>query len=314
MNQAECETAPGYTLPMDPLLPYRQGRYGEALALARAQGSPRELVLALLALGADGEAEVALKAWAPKGEAEAAERLALLGFLLARRGDHLAYRRLALVAAGRAQTPLTLYHLGLALPPREAALALEEALALPQAGPEAEGALRLALALAYERLGDPRALPQAALARLKAPSPWTLLHHLRQELLFGEAPLEGMAGAVEPYLLHEARGVRLLAGYLLLFLRLLEGGRRAAGELLLGLLPQLGGPSSRGPGSTSRGRKRRGSMNSPWASSVGPAPRPTPTWSERPTFWRPWSPSGPSRPGPISWPWAGRPSPRRSGP
>ncbi len=92
----------------------------------------------------------------------------------------------------------------------------------------------------FERLGDPRALPQAALARLKAPSPWTLLHHLRQELLFGEAPLEEVAGAVEPYLLHEARGVRILAGYLLLFLRLLEGGRRAAGELLLGLLPQLG--------------------------------------------------------------------------
>ena len=83
-------------------------------------------VLRLLEEGREREALALLQT--PQEGLPEAERLALLGFLEGRKGDLRAYRALALEAAQRAQTPLTLYHLGLALPPKAGALALEEAL------------------------------------------------------------------------------------------------------------------------------------------------------------------------------------------
>ena len=87
--------------------------------------SPLAPVLRLLKEGRDREAEALLQT--PQDGLLEAERLALLGFLEGRKGNLRAYRALALKAAQRAQTPLTLYHLGLALPPKAGALALEEA-------------------------------------------------------------------------------------------------------------------------------------------------------------------------------------------
>ncbi|RTH28116.1 hypothetical protein CSW38_01835, partial [Thermus scotoductus] len=138
--------------------------------------------LRLLEEGKDGEALALLQG--AQEDLPEAERLALLGFVEARKGNSSAYRALAWEAAQRAQTPLTLYHLGLALPPRAGALALEEALSRFQGDAKGEARLHLALAMALERLGRPEALAHAALARLKDPSPWTTLHHLRLELFF----------------------------------------------------------------------------------------------------------------------------------
>lgn len=73
-------------------------------------------VLRLLEEGREREALALLQT--PQEGLPEAERLALLGFLEGRKGDLRAYRALALEAAQRAQTPLTLYHLGLALPQR----------------------------------------------------------------------------------------------------------------------------------------------------------------------------------------------------
>ncbi|WP_172957344.1 hypothetical protein [Thermus scotoductus] len=147
---------------------------------------------------------------------------------------------LPLEAARRAQTPLTLYHLGLALPPREGAVALEEALHRFRGNSQAEARLHLALAVVLERLGRPEALAHAALARLKAPSPWTRLHHLRLELFFGALPLPEVLEEGEEFLLHELPGVRLLAGHTLALAHLLRGQPRRARTLLQGLLPLLG--------------------------------------------------------------------------
>lgn len=143
--------------------------------------------LRLLEEGKDGEALALLQS--PQEDLPEAERLALLGFVEARKGNLRAYRALALKAARRAQTPLTLYHLGLALPPRAGVLALEEALRRFRGDAKGEARLHLALAVALERLGRPEALGHAALARLEDPSPWTILHHLRLELFFGTKPL-----------------------------------------------------------------------------------------------------------------------------
>jgi hypothetical protein len=196
--------------------------------------------LRLLEEGKDREA-LALLLTPQEGPLEA-ERLALLGFVEARKGNPRAYRALALEAARRAQTPLTLYHLGLALPPRAGALALEEALFRFRGDAQGEARLHLALAVALERLGRPQALAHAALARLKDPSPWTTLHHLRLELLFGAKPLLEVLEEAEPFLPHPFPGVRLLAGHTLALAHLLRGSPRRAGNLLRGLLPLLGPP------------------------------------------------------------------------
>jgi len=197
--------------------------------------------LRLLEEGKDGEALALLQG--AQEDLPEAERLALLGFVEARKGNSSAYRALAWEAAQRAQTPLTLYHLGLALPPRAGALALEEALSRFQGDAKGEARLHLALAMALERLGRPEALAHAALARLKDPSPWTTLHHLRLELFFGTTPLPPVLEEAEPFLPHPSPGVRLLAGHTLALAHLLRGNRGRAGNLLRGLLPLLAPPS-----------------------------------------------------------------------
>ena len=202
---------------------------------------PLAPALRLLEEGKDGEALALLQS--PQEGPLEAERLALLGFVEARRGNLQAYRALVLKAAQRAQTHLTLYHLGLALPPRAGALALEEALFRFRGDAQGEARLRLALAMALERLGRPQALAHAALARLKDPSPWTTLHHLRLELLFGAKPLLEVLEEAEPFLPHPFPGVRLLAGHTLALAHLLRGSPRRAGNLLRGLLPLLGPPN-----------------------------------------------------------------------
>jgi hypothetical protein len=64
-------------------------------------------VLRLLEEGREREALALLQT--PQEGLPEAERLALLGFLEGRKGDLRAYRALALEAAQRAQTPLTLW-------------------------------------------------------------------------------------------------------------------------------------------------------------------------------------------------------------
>ena len=198
-------------------------------------------VLRLLEEGREREALALLQT--PQEGLPEAERLALLGFLEGRKGDLRTYRALALEAAQRAQTPLTLYHLGLALPPKAGALALEEALRRFQGDAKGEARLHLALSLALERLGRPEALAHAALARLKDPSPWTTLHHLRLELLFGTKPFPEVLEEAEPFLPHPFPGVRMLAGHTLALTHLLRGSSRRAKNLLRGLLPLLEPPS-----------------------------------------------------------------------
>lgn len=79
------------------------------------------------------------------------------------------------------------------------------------------------MSLALERLGRPEALAHAALARLKDPSPWTTLHHLRLELLFGTKPFPEVLEEAEPFLPHPFPGVRMLAGHTLALTHLLRG-------------------------------------------------------------------------------------------
>ncbi|WP_234553682.1 hypothetical protein [Thermus caliditerrae] len=192
--------------------------WGKEAPLAQAR--------ALLEAGREGEAEALLKAWKGKGPEEA-ERLALLGFAKARRGDLQGYRRLALEAARRAQTSFTLYHLGLALPPREGVVALEEALHRTQS-PKDQGLLTLALARTKRRLGRLReALAHAALARLKAPGAFTTLEWAWLTLLAEEEPpLPDLLREVEPLALEPGPG--LYARFLVAHLHLLQGEERAA--------------------------------------------------------------------------------------
>lgn len=128
-------------------------------------------------------------------------------------------------------------------PPKAGALALEEALRRFQGDAKGEARLHLALSLALERLGRPEALAHAALARLKDPSPWTTLHHLRLELLFGTKPFPEVLEEAEPFLPHPFPGVRMLAGHTLALTHLLRGSSRRAKNLLRGLLPLLEPPS-----------------------------------------------------------------------
>jgi|GEM_PF-5981573 len=137
----------------------------------------------LLEAGRDAEAEVLLQS--PTEGLPEAERLALLGFLEARRGNLEAYRTLALLAVRRAQTPTTLYHLGLALSPREGLLILEEALHRTPT-PRERGRLALALARTLGRLRE--ALAYAALARLEDAGPYALLEWAWLALLSEETP------------------------------------------------------------------------------------------------------------------------------
>jgi hypothetical protein len=209
---------------------------------------PLAPALRLLEEGKDGEALALLLA--PQEGPLEAERLALLGFVEARKGNLRAYRALALEAARRAQTPLTLYHLGLALPPREGALALEEALRRTE-DPRAQGRLALALAHTLRRLGRLReALDYAALAHARGFTPSALLEWAWLSLLAAEEPsLPDLLRQVEPLSLRgSARGgTGLYARLLMAHLRLLQGEeptaraylRKALEEAPLPALPYL---------------------------------------------------------------------------
>ena len=183
--------------------------------------SPLAPVLRLLKEGRDREAEALLQT--PQDGLLEAERLALLGFLEGRKGNLRAYRALALKAAQRAQTPLTLYHLGLALPPKAGALALEEALHRFQGDPKAEARLAFALARALRRLGRLReALGYAALALARGFGPSALLEWAWLALLAEEdPPLPDLLRQVE--LLALEGGTGLYARFLMAHLRFLQG-------------------------------------------------------------------------------------------
>lgn len=225
---------------MDTLALYQQGRYGEALTLAQARGDPKAAALAALALGRLEEAVAILEAWQSPDGVEQAERLALLGFVAFRRGDTPTYHRLALQAAQQAQTPLTLYHLGLSLPPRDGWLVLQEALHLLEAQnapPEAQARLAYALARTLRRLGRfQEALAYASLATLHVPQPHYRLEELTLLALAGEEPLPELERALLPFLAHEAPGVRRYALWLSLLLQGMQG--RADEGLLESLLAQ----------------------------------------------------------------------------
>ncbi|BDG18786.1 hypothetical protein TthSNM11_09890 [Thermus thermophilus] len=183
--------------------------------------SPLAPVLRLLEEDRDREAEALLQT--PQEGLPEAERLALLGFLEGRKGNLRAYRALALKAAQRAQTPLTLYHLGLALPPKAGALALEEALHRFQGDPKAEARLAFALARALRRLGRLReALGYAALALARGFGPSALLEWAWLALLAEEdPPLPDLLRQVE--LLALEGGTGLYARFLMAHLRFLQG-------------------------------------------------------------------------------------------
>ncbi len=115
--------------------------------------------------GKDREAEQLLLKWRPKNSKLEAERLALLGFVRWRLGDTKAYRSLAVEAANKARTSLTLYHLGLALPPEEGLAALRGAFEAYSGDREREGRVAYALARVLRRLGRfPEAYRWASLA------------------------------------------------------------------------------------------------------------------------------------------------------
>ena len=207
--------------------------------------SPLAPALRLLEEGRDREAEALLQT-SQEGLPEA-ERLALLGFVEARKGNLRAYRALALEAARRAQTPLTLYHLGLALPPKAGALALEEALHRFQGDPKAEARLAFALARALRGLGRLReALGYAALALARGFGPFALLEWAWLALLAEEdPPLPDLLRQME--LLALEGGTGLYARFLMAHLRFLQGEeasgraylRKALGEAPLPALPYL---------------------------------------------------------------------------
>ncbi|GEM88506.1 hypothetical protein [Meiothermus granaticius] len=212
---------------MDALALYRQGRYPEAFSLAHRQGEAKTAVLALLGLGKVAEAQHLLEAWQPQGREDQAERLALLGFAAFRQDDLPTYRRLALAAAQTAQTPLTLYHLGLSLPPRDGLLALQEALhrLQAQAAPPVEQArLAYALARTLRRLGRwAEALSYASLAVLQDPQPHYRLEELTLLAYTGEEPLPNLEKALPPFLAHPAPSVRYYALWLSLLLQGMQG-------------------------------------------------------------------------------------------
>jgi hypothetical protein len=219
---------------MDALALYRRGRYAEALAQAQRQGDAKTAVLALLAQGETAEAQALLEAWQPREAVEGAERLALLGFAAFWRGDSRTYRHLALAAAQAAQTPLTLYHLGLSLPPKDGLLALQEAfhrLEAQGAPPEEQARLAFALARTLRKLGRlAEALSYASLATLHDPQPHYKLEELTLLALAGEEPLAALEQSLPPLLAHEAPPVRY---YALWFTLLLQGMQGRPDEELL---------------------------------------------------------------------------------
>ncbi|WP_276959515.1 helix-turn-helix transcriptional regulator [Allomeiothermus silvanus] len=228
---------------MDALALYRRGRYWEALALAQQRGELKSAALALLALGKVAEAQTILETWQPQESVAEAERLSLLGFAAFRRGDPLTYRRLALAAAQAAQTPLTLYHLGLSLPPKDGLLALQEAFNQLQAqGAPAEERARLSFALArtFRRLGRlAEALSYASLAALHDPQPSYRLEELTLLAYAGEEPLAALERSLPPLLAHEAPSVRYYALWLSLLLQGMHG--QANSDLLEALLEHTQG-------------------------------------------------------------------------
>ncbi len=168
----------------------------------------------------------------------------------------MGYRTLAQEAARIAPTPLTLYHLGLALPPRDGLAALEAAWRSwdgLRLGEHGEARLAFALARALRRLGRlEEALGYASLAVLKEPeNPFYRLEEAALDLLVGRTPLEEVEEGLLPLLSHEARGARLYAHWNLVLLKGMAasrsehpGGARGEGlkELVLALL-RLARPS-----------------------------------------------------------------------
>lgn len=216
-----------------------------ALSLAQQRSEPKTAALALLALGKDLEASALLEAWQPREGVGEAERLALLSFAAFRRGDAGAYRRLALQAARQAQTPLTLYHLGLSLPPKDGLVALQEGLhqlEAQSAPPKEQARLAYALARTLRRLGRwGEALAHASLAVLQAPGhPHYQMEELTLLALAGEEPLSTLERSLPPLLAHEAPGVRYYALWLSLLLQGMQG--QASPKLLQTLLSQNPSP------------------------------------------------------------------------
>lgn len=233
-----------YTPSMNALALYHQGRYWEALSLARQrqQAEVRAAALSLLALGQVAEAQALLESWQPQESVAQAERLALLGFAAFRRGDPATYCRWALAAAQQAQTPLTLYHLGLSLPPADGLLALQAALDHCAGPPEEQARLAYALARTSRRLGRlAEALSYASRAVLQAPEhPHYRLEELTLLALAGEEPLPELERSLPPLLAHAAPGVRYYALWLSLLLQGMQG--QESPELLENLLRQNSSP------------------------------------------------------------------------
>jgi len=227
---------------MDALALYTQGRYWEALSLAQQQARVQAVALSLLALGQVAEAQALLESWQPQESVAQAERLALLGFAAFRKGDPATYRRWALAAAHQAQTPLTLYHLGLSLPPQDGLLALQAALDRCEGPPEEQARLAYALARTHRRLGRlAEALSYASRAVLQAPEqPHYRLEELTLLALGGEEPLPALERSLPPLLAHAAPGVRYYALWLSLLLQGMQG--QESPELLEALLRQNSSP------------------------------------------------------------------------
>lgn len=203
----------------------------EALEGAARPHSPDALfyaVATLINLSREEEAARYLEEGLSRAEGTTrADLLALQAFLLARRGDFAAYLKGAREAAQAAPTPLSLYHLGLALPePQEGLKALQAALLAAEESQDAFAKTRNAFALAVPllRLGRYReALHwiRYAEVRCEQPNLRVALLHTRAcvQILHGgawevEAELRRALTEVETYPWAEEPLATTLADYL----------------------------------------------------------------------------------------------------
>lgn len=223
---------------------YEKGCYKQALKLARSlpptQGG-LVAAMAALALGDDGLAESILEQIPSSNKQVEAERMSILGLIKARRGEVDKYRELAIKAANSLPTSLTLYHLGLALPPREAILPLREAVARADS-PKEEARIAFSLSWALRRSGAlEEALSFVALARLRDPNnPFYISHWAHLVLLTEkEVPFIELEQIIKPLLKHEAKGVRWCAATTFSILLMLQGKVEASTHLLDVMLSEI---------------------------------------------------------------------------
>lgn len=209
---------------MDLHLLFYQGSYPQTIELAVQMATPEAMLVgaqAAIAMADYPLAEQLLQQPLSDPTLEA-ERTALTGILHYYRGDPASFRKLALQAAQRAPTFLTLYCLSRSQPPEQGLLVLQEAMQLARR-PGEVSQVSMAMARSYARLGRYReALYHASLAQLRSPG-HAFVVTWAKFALYGsdDIPLERLIDQVAPYQHHESRGVRIDALHVLAELHLM---------------------------------------------------------------------------------------------